>query len=88
MNVSALLLILLFAVSICATLATQSHKNPSHPAPTIDKYSIVEEKVVYSRWRTVTQRKVRYPKGNIVDFDVSEGVLALNMSYVTFAYYM
>lgn len=36
-------------------------------------YEIVGEELVYSRWRTVIQRKVRYPKGNIVDFDVSEG---------------
>ena len=37
-------------------------------------YEIVGEEVVYSRWRTVIQRQVRYPKGNIVDFDVSEDV--------------
>ena len=34
-------------------------------------YDIVAEKEVYSRWRTVIQRQVRYPNGNIVDFDVS-----------------
>ena len=71
---SALLLILLFAISISLTLVqgSPSHGNPPRPpSPTIDEYSIVDEKVVYSRWRTVTQRKVRYPNGNIVDFDVS-----------------
>ena len=35
-------------------------------------YEIVGERTVYSRWRIVKQRQVRYPKGNIVDFDVSE----------------
>lgn len=40
-------------------------------------YEILGEKEVYSRWRTVIQRQVRYPKGNIVDFDVSEDVSLL-----------
>jgi len=42
----------------------------SRQAPT--NYEIVSEKEVYSRWRTVIQRKVRYPKGTIVDFDIQD----------------
>lgn len=32
---------------------------------------ILEDKVVYRGWRTITQRKVKMRNGKIVDFDVS-----------------
>jgi hypothetical protein len=34
-------------------------------------FEILEEKVAYSGWRTVTQRTVRMRNGKVVDFDVS-----------------
>lgn len=33
-------------------------------------FEILEETVAYSRWRTITQRKVRMRNGKIVDFDL------------------
>ena len=36
-----------------------------------DDFEILEDKVVYSGWRTVTQRKVRMRNGKVVTFDVS-----------------
>jgi hypothetical protein len=33
-------------------------------------FEILDEKVVYSRWRTVLQRKVKMRNGKIVDFDL------------------
>jgi hypothetical protein len=33
-------------------------------------FEIMEETVAYSRWRTITQRKVRMRNGKIVDFDL------------------
>lgn len=34
-------------------------------------FEILEDRVVYSRWRVLTQRKVRMRNGKVVDFDVS-----------------
>lgn len=36
-----------------------------------EDFQILEEKLVYSGWRTITQRKVRMRNGKVVDFDVS-----------------
>jgi hypothetical protein len=33
-------------------------------------FEILEETIAYSRWRTITQRKVRMRNGKIVDFDL------------------
>eukprot|EP00980_Cylindrotheca_fusiformis_P015062 scaffold4157_cov136-Cylindrotheca_fusiformis.AAC.12 len=33
-------------------------------------FEILDETVAYSRWRTITQRKVRMRNGNVVDFDL------------------
>lgn len=41
------------------------------------RHEIVEEKVMYSRWRSVIQRKVRTPDGKIIDYDVSVWAHAL-----------
>ena len=35
------------------------------------KHEIVEEKLLFHRWRTLTSRLVRFPDGREVDFDVS-----------------
>ena len=35
------------------------------------RYEILEEKVLFKRWRTLVSRLVRYPDGRTVDFDVS-----------------
>ena len=69
-------LALLFApVAVAASPATPvtSSTLKSRQEPT--NYEIVGEREVYSRWRTVIQRQVRYPSGSIVDFDVSGGIL-------------
>jgi hypothetical protein len=34
------------------------------------KHEIVKEEVLFSRWRSVTSRQVRFPDGRVVDFDV------------------
>ena len=36
-----------------------------------DIHEIVKENVLYSRWRTLASRVVRFPDGREVDFDVS-----------------
>lgn len=36
-----------------------------------DDFEILEDKVVYNGWRTITQRTVRMRNGKIVTFDVS-----------------
>ena len=78
----SLALLSVFIVLLCAHV-TGANSNPSsNPTAAASMasrqephmYEIVGEEVVYSRWRTVIQRQVRYPKGNIVDFDVSEDV--------------
>ena len=70
---SALHFLLLFSFvyeSLAASGAPPATSSiTSRQAPT--NYEIVAEKEVYSRWRTVIQRQVRYPNGNVVDFDVS-----------------
>lgn len=60
------------------------HRNPgneasSQPAP--HGFEILEEKIVYSGWRTIVQRKVRMRNGKIVDFDVSTAVKAMDKHY-------
>jgi len=35
-----------------------------------NSHQIVREKVLYSRWRTLTSRLIRFPDGREVDFDV------------------
>lgn len=34
------------------------------------EYQIMEEKIVYKRWRTLINRSVRMPDGKVLDFDV------------------
>lgn len=36
-----------------------------------DGFTILEETLVYSGWRTIVQRKVKMRNGKVVDFDVS-----------------
>ena len=74
-----LALLSVFVVLLCAHVTGANSNAPSNPTAAASMasrqephmYEIVGEEVVYSRWRTVIQRQVRYPKGNIVDFDVS-----------------
>ena len=33
-------------------------------------FTIISDVAIYSRWRTVLQRVVEYPNGQVVDFDV------------------
>ena len=68
-----LAMLLAHAAASSASTTPSTSTIASRQAPT--NYEIVGERQVYSRWRTVIQRQVRYPKGNIVDFDVSEDVL-------------
>lgn len=37
-------------------------------------FEILGDRIVYSGWRTITQRKVRMRNGKIVDFDVSQAL--------------
>ena len=69
-----LILFSFVSISLAASGAPPATSSiASRQAP--KNYEIVAEKEVYSRWRTVIQRQVRYPNGNIVDFDVSRSVL-------------
>ena len=76
----SLALLSVLVVLLCAHVTGAKSNSPSNPTASMASrqephmYEIVGEEVVYSRWRTVIQRQVRYPKGNIVDFDVSEDV--------------
>lgn len=78
----SLAILSVFVVLLCAHVTGANSNSPSNPTAAASMasrqephmYEIVGEEVVYSRWRTVIQRQVRYPKGNIVDFDVSEDV--------------
>lgn len=36
-------------------------------------YEIISEEIVYSRWRSILNRRIRHPKdGKIVEYDVSQ----------------
>ena len=70
-----LAMLLAHAAARSASTTPSTSTIASRQAPT--NYEIVGERQVYSRWRTVIQRQVRYPRGNIVDFDVSKDVLLL-----------
>lgn len=39
-------------------------------SPADSSFEILDEKVVYSRWRTIVQRKVKMRNGKVVDFDL------------------
>lgn len=41
-----------------------------HPS-TSDAFTILDETLMYSGWRTIVKRKVRMRNGKVVDFDVS-----------------
>ena len=53
----------IFGISSCGSDDTTINDN-------IAKHAIVKEKVLFSRWRTLTSRLVRFPNGHEVDFDV------------------
>jgi len=40
------------------------------PASELSGFEIIDEKIVYSGWRTILQRKVRMRNGKVVDFDL------------------
>jgi ADP-ribose pyrophosphatase YjhB (NUDIX family) len=40
------------------------------PASEASGFEIIDEKIVYSGWRTILQRKVRMRNGKVVDFDL------------------
>ena len=42
-----------------------------HESFSMSGYTILSDKVVYSRWRSVISRVVRMPNGKEVDYDVS-----------------
>jgi hypothetical protein len=47
------------------------HEDASNNNNNNNAFEILEEKVVYSGWRTVTQRTVQMRNGKVADFDVS-----------------
>jgi len=54
-----------------SVIATMSSDSPIASVNSNDsQYEIMEERLAYSRWRTIVQRRVRSPKGHIIDFDV------------------
>ncbi|CAB9523073.1 expressed unknown protein [Seminavis robusta] len=49
------------------------------------QHEVVKEDVLYSRWRTLTSRIVRFPNGNEVDFDIV-GQSGSNRAVLIFAW--
>lgn len=56
--------------SIIAFLRGFRGGNSTVSAGNYSEYEVLEEKVLFSRWRTLSQRLVRMPNGNVIDFDV------------------
>ena len=54
-----------------ATAAATSSSTTTNPEPNEDGFTILEEKLMYSGWRTIVRRKIRMRNGKVVDFDVS-----------------
>lgn len=44
--------------------------NSTNPASDHLEYEVLEENILYSRWRILYQRLVRTPNGKVIDFDV------------------
>lgn len=84
-NMHSIALLILSGALFCVLPVDANSNSPSIPTGTSiasrqepTNYEILGEKEVYSRWRTVIQRQVRYPKGNVVDFDVSSFSITLD----------
>mmetsp|Transcript_10278 Transcript_10278/g.14529 ORF Transcript_10278/g.14529 Transcript_10278/m.14529 type:complete len:235 (-) Transcript_10278:388-1092(-) len=45
---------------------SSQHKKATEPLG----YEILDEKVAYNRWRSIVQRSIRLPNGNLADFDI------------------
>jgi hypothetical protein len=54
------------AVQLSAVKAMRGGDQQTH-----EDFEILDEKLVYSGWRTITQRKIRMRNGKVADFDVS-----------------
>ena len=61
-----------------ATMATFAprggEQNNNKQSPQEQTYEILQEKLLFRRWRTVMSRLVRFPDGRTVDFDVGTTV--------------
>ena len=54
-------LVIFFAIVLCFLIGSASSS---------DGFKIISDTAVYSRWRTVLQRIVEFPDGQVVDYDV------------------
>ena len=59
------------AAATAAAATSSSTTTTTNPEPNEDGFTILEEKLMYSGWRTIVRRKIRMRNGKVVDFDVS-----------------
>ena len=52
------------------SLHSGKHNTSSTVSTTPHGYNIVDEKVVYSKWRILLQRLIQLPNGKVADFDI------------------
>lgn len=69
--------LIIFSITISFVVSTANpSNNPTIPLRQSEEtfsnhdYKVMSEETVYSRWRSVIQRKVHMPNGKIVDFDI------------------